>query len=313
MSERATAGPETTVRIRLHGRGGHGVKTASRVVGTAAFLAGLQAQDSPFYGAERRGAAVAAFVRIGAGPIRERGPIADPDLIVVADETLLQDPTAGVQVGRESASGLFVNSAASESQGGAAFGAGGPLEPLVQTFDLSGRTRELLGRASALSAGLAAAAARLSGRIPRDLLLDALRSEFADLHVSADVLEKNLQLAGELFDALEPVPLRRRTAEAGERWIELAAHPPRVSVPSILSPGNAERRRTGAWRVDRPVIDVDRCTRCGLCFTLCPDGAVRLDDQGRPQIDYDHCKGCLICQQICPLQAIGRERETGAW
>ena len=49
------------IRIRFHGRGGHGVKTASRIVGTAGFLAGFECQDSPVYGAERRGAAVTAF------------------------------------------------------------------------------------------------------------------------------------------------------------------------------------------------------------------------------------------------------------
>jgi len=52
------------LRIRFHGRGGQGMKTASRIVSTAAFREGLSAQDSPIYGAERRGAPVAAFTRI---------------------------------------------------------------------------------------------------------------------------------------------------------------------------------------------------------------------------------------------------------
>jgi pyruvate ferredoxin oxidoreductase gamma subunit len=43
------------IQIRFHGRGGHGVKTASRIVGTAAFLAGFQAQDSPIYDSRRTG------------------------------------------------------------------------------------------------------------------------------------------------------------------------------------------------------------------------------------------------------------------
>ncbi len=89
------------IRIRFHGRGGHGVKTASRIVGTAAFLAGFQVQDSPVYGAERRGAAVVGFTRFGEEAILERGVIAHPDLIVVADETLLHDAAAGVLVGQE--------------------------------------------------------------------------------------------------------------------------------------------------------------------------------------------------------------------
>ncbi len=52
------------VRIRFHGRGGQGMKTASRIVGSAAFRAGYVVQDSPIYGAERRGAPMAALVRI---------------------------------------------------------------------------------------------------------------------------------------------------------------------------------------------------------------------------------------------------------
>ena len=43
-------------RIRLHGRGGQGLKTASRLLGTALFLEGFEVQDAPRYGAERRGA-----------------------------------------------------------------------------------------------------------------------------------------------------------------------------------------------------------------------------------------------------------------
>ena len=71
------------ISIRFHGRGGHGMKTASRILGSAAFISGRHAQDSPIYGAERRGAAVAAFTRVSDAPILERGVIAHPDVIVV--------------------------------------------------------------------------------------------------------------------------------------------------------------------------------------------------------------------------------------
>jgi 2-oxoacid:acceptor oxidoreductase gamma subunit (pyruvate/2-ketoisovalerate family) len=79
-------------RIRFHGRGSQGMKTASRIIGTAAFWEGHQAQDSPVYGAERRGAPMVAFTRITDEPILELGLIAIPDIVVVADETLLDDP-----------------------------------------------------------------------------------------------------------------------------------------------------------------------------------------------------------------------------
>jgi len=95
--------------IRFHGRGGQDAKTASRILGTAAFLEGFQAQDSPIYGAERRGAPVSAYTRIATEPIRERGFIAYPDLVVVADASLIQDPPAHVLDGIDQETAVFVN------------------------------------------------------------------------------------------------------------------------------------------------------------------------------------------------------------
>ena len=47
-------------RIRFHGRGGQGVKTASQILSSALFLEGFEVQDAPRYGAERRGAPIFA-------------------------------------------------------------------------------------------------------------------------------------------------------------------------------------------------------------------------------------------------------------
>ena len=60
------------LRIRFHGRGGQGMKTASRILGSAVFHAGYAVQDAPVYGAERRGALMAAFTRIAHTSILER-------------------------------------------------------------------------------------------------------------------------------------------------------------------------------------------------------------------------------------------------
>ena len=86
-------------RIRIHGRGGQGIKMASRVLGTALFRAGFTVQDAPKYGAERRGAPIFSNVRADHGPINERGVISQPDLVVVADDTLLAVPAAGTLQG----------------------------------------------------------------------------------------------------------------------------------------------------------------------------------------------------------------------
>ncbi|MHC4876395.1 MAG: 2-oxoacid:acceptor oxidoreductase family protein [Planctomycetota bacterium] len=296
------------IRIRFHGRGGHGVKTASRIVGTAAFLAGFEVQDSPVYGAERRGAAVTAFTRISETPIRERGMIALPDLIVVADETLLDDPVAGVLAGQHTAAAVFANA----TNGEALTGKHG-IGISVQSFDVTGKSRDVLGRPSALSAGIAGAAARLAGCISREQLQQAVREEFAHLSVPSDVVEKNVAIASAVYDALTAAEFTSVNQQQTATMADVPYVDPVLGASTVYNSGNAEQRHTGAWRVERPVVDTEVCTRCGLCFVDCPDGAITLDAGGLPIIDYDHCKGCMICSHVCPVEAITHQAETAAW
>jgi pyruvate ferredoxin oxidoreductase gamma subunit len=296
------------LKIRFHGRGGHGMKTAARIAGTAAFRAGYIAQDAPIYGAERRGAAMSAFVRISDEPILERGPIAMPNLIVLADETLLQDASAGVLRGQEVAGAIFVNTQQAEP-----LLATFDIHPRVLCCDVSGVTREVLGRASALSSGLSAAASRLSGLIELDQLRQAIQEELEELGVPPAEIAKNIGIGERVFDALSPMQFAPIPPCKEQTLFTPTYDNPLRATPSILHPGNAIMRQTGAWRIERPVVDRDACTRCGLCFVMCPDGVIRLDEEHYPVIDYDHCKGCMICQRLCPLHAIGRQQETRAW
>jgi 2-oxoisovalerate/pyruvate ferredoxin oxidoreductase gamma subunit len=74
--------------IRLHGRGGQGAVTAANIMALAAYIEGYQVRANPFYGPERRGAPVAAFVRIDQQPIRLKSQIYQPDCIMVLDARL---------------------------------------------------------------------------------------------------------------------------------------------------------------------------------------------------------------------------------
>jgi pyruvate ferredoxin oxidoreductase gamma subunit len=74
--------------IRVHGRGGQGVKTTARILGRAAFLEGLHTQDFAMYGAERRGAPVESFCRISTEDILTRGYIFRPDMLIVLDPSV---------------------------------------------------------------------------------------------------------------------------------------------------------------------------------------------------------------------------------
>lgn len=300
------------IRIRFHGRGGHGIKTASRIVGTAGFIAGFHTQDSPIYGAERRGAAITAFTRIDSEPILERGVIAQPDLIVIGDETLLRDSAVGVLTGQQSARAVFVNvddaSGLAEQH---------QIQPEIIALDITARTLELLGNASALSVGLAAATSRLIGIVSEEQLLEAAREELEHTGLRDEQIGKNLLLATDVFRQLNStaqIGTRRPEPQVTGSVASVPHHGVLLATPSILAPGNADERQTGSWRVERPEIDYDVCTRCGICFVRCPDGAIAMDADGYPVIDYEHCKGCMECWDQCPVEgAIRKEKEVRAW
>lgn len=85
--------------IRFHGRGGQGAVIASNILANAAFLEGKDVQAFPYFGVERRGAPVTAFVRVDDRPIRIKFFIYNPNFVIVLDESLLKavDVTAGLQ------------------------------------------------------------------------------------------------------------------------------------------------------------------------------------------------------------------------
>ncbi len=89
------------LEIRFHGRGGQGAVTAANILVGVAYRNGLWGQAFPFFGAERRGAPVTAFARIGKGRIRVRSMIRNPDIVVVLDDGLvgIVDVTSGLKDG----------------------------------------------------------------------------------------------------------------------------------------------------------------------------------------------------------------------
>jgi len=75
--------------IRIHGRGGQGCVTAGLLIAEAFFQSGKWVQTFPIFGVERRGAPVAAFVRVGDDPILQRYNVYKPHDVLVADPTLV--------------------------------------------------------------------------------------------------------------------------------------------------------------------------------------------------------------------------------
>ena len=87
--------------VRFHGRGGQGAVTAANILAMAAFKEGKDVQAFPIFGVERRGAPVAAFMRMDEKPIDIKTQIYEPDAIVVLDPTLLEvvDVAKGLKTG----------------------------------------------------------------------------------------------------------------------------------------------------------------------------------------------------------------------
>ena len=79
---------------------------------------------------------------------------------------------------------------------------------------------------------------------------------------------------------------------------------------AIQSQGNSVERETGGWRVQRPVVDMEKCAHCMICWVFCPDGSILVDEMRFTGFDLVHCKGCGICAVECPAKCIEMEGET---
>lgn len=63
---------------------------------------------------------------------------------------------------------------------------------------------------------------------------------------------------------------------------------------------------TGSWRIERPVVDFNKCIKCGTCERFCPANVMEVfkDKKECVHIDYYYCKGCGICANECPTKCI---------
>jgi pyruvate ferredoxin oxidoreductase gamma subunit len=96
------------MEIRIHGRGGQGNVTLAELIAMAAFYDGKQVQAFPFFGVERKGAPVAAFVKINKEFIRSRQQVYEPDYIIIQDPSLVT--VANALEGAKKSTVVIINS-----------------------------------------------------------------------------------------------------------------------------------------------------------------------------------------------------------
>jgi pyruvate ferredoxin oxidoreductase gamma subunit len=170
------SGEANMFQVRIHGRGGQGVVTASELLSLAAFAEGRHAQAFPTFGSERTGAPVISFCRIDDRPIRVREPIAEPDAVVVQDPTLLHQ--VDVFGGLRPDGYVLVNTARGFGELGLAELVGGLPPERALTVPATELAREHLGRPLP-NVPLLGAFAALTGAVTLASVIAAIRERFA--------------------------------------------------------------------------------------------------------------------------------------
>lgn len=77
------------LEIRIHGRGGQGGVSLAQLLADGFYLEGKDVRAFGFFGGERRGASVTAFVRISDKKIFARYQIYKPDYAVILEPSLI--------------------------------------------------------------------------------------------------------------------------------------------------------------------------------------------------------------------------------
>ena len=264
------------VGIRIHGRGGQGGVTASRLLATAAYYDGKFSQAIPMYGTERRGAPVTAYVRVDDVRVRERELVHTPDIVMVLDPLLSTRQTMADDMAE---GGLLLLNAAYPPE---EVKTGGNIR--VATVNASSIALETLRRPITNTAILGAFA-KAVGWPKLESIEKAIRKQF-----SGRIADMNVEAIKRSYDECsEVIPAPVKIAGESE---------------AIAVGGYGVLKDVSSWRVFQPVIDMDKCTGCKNCWIYCPETAIKWTDENKPEIEWRKCKGCGICVNECPVGAI---------
>lgn len=232
----------TSISIRIIGRGGQGIKSAAHILGTTAFLTGLYVQDQPLYGAERRGAPITAFIRISKYPILERGHLSRPSLLVIADDSLLNDSTIDLLQDTAKDTIVLVNTDRTVEQICSKWHIDNNNHNIVAVA-LDNLVYPIVNKLAIIGIAIVGAACKVLG-YEFDTLKQALEVELANIRVAGEELEKDVHIAKLAYDSVKyyhQVSYEHKANGSNIReplYVNLEYHNPKISSCTILSPGN---------------------------------------------------------------------------
>ena len=173
--------------IRWHGRGGQGVVTGAKSLAKAVQGTGKHVVAFPEYGPERRGAPVKAFNRFSDEVIRTHTPVRTPNLVIIADPTLIGNPAVAEGIDKDTR--IIINSEKSAGELGKVFSQS---NGNIYTVPANRISRELFGRELPNSAIMGAIAKVCGDVISLEDLMVNSGPVFEEM-LGAALAEKNLQ------------------------------------------------------------------------------------------------------------------------
>ncbi|MBD3204861.1 4Fe-4S dicluster domain-containing protein [Candidatus Bathyarchaeota archaeon] len=270
------------IEIRLHGRGGQGAVTASRIIATAAYEEGQYSQAIPMYGTERRGAPLTAFVRLDNQRVRERELVHNPDISIVLDPLIAKQQAV---VDNLKEGGLVILNTQQKPE---EVKLGGDFK--VATIDATTIALETLGRPITNTAILGGFA-KVTGLLEIESIEKAIKKYFP-----GRLGDMNIAAVRRSFDEIQG-PVQAVVKEAPPEKVDI-----HVGGYGVL-------KDVSSWRVFTPKIDEESCISCKNCWIYCPETAVQWDEEkNKPYFRYEACKGCGVCAHECPVDAIEMER-----
>jgi 2-oxoacid:acceptor oxidoreductase gamma subunit (pyruvate/2-ketoisovalerate family)/2-oxoacid:acceptor oxidoreductase delta subunit (pyruvate/2-ketoisovalerate family) len=284
--------------IRLHGRGGQGTVIAAEMLANAFVLGGKYASVFPSFGVERRGSAVMAFARYGETPIREHTRVYRPDILLMLDQSLTENPT--YYEGFRHGGIIIANTKHEENIAGLNLN-----QKVLATVDATKIAVEETGSAVTNTCMLGAFA-RATGLVRLDDLKKALA-----LYFKGEVLAKNLRVLERGYEELKVATFTPQQAVPAAKIaaaVEPTIVPPKDTNPFPAAWSDVDKKmitvQTGEWRFRRPELHEASCRLCGWCSVYCPAGCMQLGEDGYYHPDLAYCKGCGVCVNECPAQAL---------
>ena len=185
------------VEVRWHGRGGQGTVTAAKVFADACLSGGRHVQAFPEYGPERAGAPLRAYNRISEKELRMHCPVLNPNIVAVADATLLD--AMNVAEGARADAAFVVNTSKSPKEIRAKLKA--TASQKVFTIDASKIALDTIGRPMP-NTPMLGALTKASGLLGLDVLIEEVKGSFGK-KFAQKIIDANLAAAKRGFEEVQ--------------------------------------------------------------------------------------------------------------